>query len=42
LALVDPVLSVSVPTLSEWARLAIIGLLLMTGLLALRRHRQAH
>jgi len=40
LALVDPALSI--PTLSEWAMLAMIGLLLMTGLLALRRHRWAH
>lgn len=40
LALVDPALSI--PTLSEWAMLAMIGLLLMTGLLALRRRRWAH
>jgi hypothetical protein len=40
LALVDPVLSI--PTLSEWAMLAMIALLLITGLLALRRHRWAH
>jgi hypothetical protein len=31
-----------IPTLSGWAMLALIGLLLMTGLLALRRHRWAH
>jgi IPTL-CTERM motif len=40
LALVDPALPI--PTLSEWAMFAMIGLLLMTGLLALRRHRRAH
>jgi hypothetical protein len=40
LALVDPALSI--PTLSEWAMLTMIGLMLMTGLLALRRHRRAH
>jgi hypothetical protein len=39
LALVDPALSI--PTLSEWAMLAMIGLLLAVGLLALRRHRWA-
>jgi hypothetical protein len=40
LALVDPPLPI--PTLSEWAMLAMIGLLLMTGLLALCRRRWAH
>jgi hypothetical protein len=40
LALVDPALSI--PTLSEWAMLAMIALLLTTGLLALRRRRWAH
>ncbi len=40
LALVDAPLSV--PTLSEWALFAMVALLLMTGLLALRRHRWAH
>jgi hypothetical protein len=32
----------AIPTLSEWAMLAMIGLLLMTGLRVLRRHRGAH
>jgi hypothetical protein len=40
LALLDPVLSI--PTLSEWAMLDLIALVLMTGLVGLRRRRSAH